>query len=198
VNIHGRDERSQHLVATLVAADPPTRVVIFANDDDERKVFEALRLGVSGYLLESSAAPALADHLARARDGEFVIDPTIATRIATRVARGDSPSWPGAELGLSRREGEVLQLLVGGRSNRQIAEQMVLGSETVKTHLRSIYRKMGVTNRAQAVATAIRQGLWTGGPFVHAMLGTEEIQTSAVQTSAAEDHGQVAGTAARR
>jgi DNA-binding NarL/FixJ family response regulator len=181
VNIHRRDERSQDLVAALVAADPPMRVVIFANDDDERKVFEALRLGVSGYLLESSASAALADHLVRAREGAFVIDPTIATRIATRVARGDSPSWPGAELGLSRREGEVLQLLVGGRSNRQIAQQLVLGSETVKTHLRSIYRKMGVTNRAQAVATAIRQGLWTGGPFVHAMLGTEGMQTSAAE-----------------
>jgi DNA-binding NarL/FixJ family response regulator len=196
VNIHGRDERSQHLVAALVAADPPTRVVIVANDDDERKVFEALRLGASGYLLESSAAPALADHLVRAREGEFVIDPTIATRIATRVASGHSPSWPGAELGLSRREGEVLQLLVSGRSNRSIAEQMVLGSETVKTHLRSIYRKMGVTNRAQAVATAIRQGLWTEGPFVDAMLGTEAMQTSETRTSAAEGRGAVAGAPA--
>jgi DNA-binding NarL/FixJ family response regulator len=172
VNIHSRDDRFQHLVESLVAADPPVRVVIFADDDDERRVFEALRLGVSGYLLESSAAAALADHLVRAGEGELVIDPRIATRIATRVARGDSPSWPGAEAGLSRREGEVLQLLLGGRSNRQIAEQMVLGNETVKTHLRSIYRKMGVANRAQAVATAIRQGMWTGGSFMHAVLGT--------------------------
>jgi DNA-binding NarL/FixJ family response regulator len=119
VNIHSRDDRFQHLVESLVAADPPVRVVIFADDDDERRVFEALRLGVSGYLLESSAAAALADHLVRAGEGELVIDPRIATRIATRVARGDSPSWPGAEAGLSRREGEVLQLLLGGRSNRQ-------------------------------------------------------------------------------
>jgi DNA-binding NarL/FixJ family response regulator len=156
--------------------------VIFADDDDERRVFEALRLGVSGYLLESSGAALLADQLARARDGELVIDPTIATRIATQVARGDSPSWPGAELGLSRREGEVLQLLVGGRSNRQIADEMVLGAETVKTHLRSVYRKMGVSNRAQAVASAIRQGLGTrGGASVHTMLDPGPMSTSAAE-----------------
>jgi DNA-binding NarL/FixJ family response regulator len=169
----------RQLVAALGAADPPVRAVILADDDDERRVFEALRLGVSGYLLESSGAALLADQLARAREGELVIDPTIATRIATQVARGDSPSWAGAELGLSRREGEVLQLLVGGRSNRQIADEMVLGPETVKTHLRSVYRKMGVSNRAQAVASAIRQGLGTDGPFTQPLLGTGLVSTSA-------------------
>jgi DNA-binding NarL/FixJ family response regulator len=148
------------LAAELLAEKPPFRVVIFTDDADERRLFEALRLGVSGYLLKSLTDTQLADHLVRVHDGQVVIDPTMATGIAMRAAHGGGRGmWPGSELGLSQRESEVLPLLARGLSNRLIASELVLSEETIKTHLRSIYRKLGVNDRAQAVATALRQGI---------------------------------------
>jgi DNA-binding NarL/FixJ family response regulator len=159
INIKGTN--GLEVAAQMVADKPPFRVVVFTDDADERRLFEALRLGFSGYLLKSLGGAQLADHLVRVRDGEIVVDPTMATRIAMRAAHlGGGRIWPGSQLGLSQRESEVLSLLVDGLSNRLIAAQLVVGEETVKTHLRSIYRKLGVNDRAQAIATALRQGLF--------------------------------------
>jgi DNA-binding NarL/FixJ family response regulator len=138
----------------------PFRVVVFTDDADERRVFEALRLGASGYLLTSLTGAQLVDHLVRARNGEVVVDPTLATRIAMRAAHeGDGQVWPGRQLGLSQRESQVLGLLAEGLSNRLIASELIVGEETVKTHLRNIYRKLEVKDRAQAVAFALRRGI---------------------------------------
>lgn len=150
------------VAAAIVAEKPPFRVVVFTDEAEERRLFEALRLGISGYLLKSLSGAQLTDHLVRVRDGEVVVDPTMATRIAMRAAQmGGGGMWPGSQLGLSQRESEVLSLLVDGLSNRLIAAQLVVGEETVKTHLRSIYRKLGVSDRAQAIATALRQGVFS-------------------------------------
>ncbi len=138
----------------------PARVVIFTDDADERRLFEALRHGISGYLLRSLSGSQLAEYMVRARRGEIVLDPAMAAKIAMRAARlGEGRGWPGSDIGLSQRESNVLSHLADGESNRQIAESLVVGSETVKTHLRSIYRKMGVSDRGQAVASALRQGI---------------------------------------
>jgi DNA-binding NarL/FixJ family response regulator len=150
------------VAAQMVADKPSFRVVIFTDDADERRLFDALRLGISGYLLKSVGAIQLVDHLVRVRNGEVVVDPTMATKIAMRAANiGGGRSWPGSQLGLSQRESEVMTLLVDGLSNRMIAAQLVVGEETVKTHLRSIYRKLGVSDRSQAIATALRLGMFT-------------------------------------
>ena len=161
-DINTQGTHGLEVAAQMVAEKPPFRVVAFTDDADERRLFEALRLGISGYLLKSLSGAQLADHLVRARDGEVVVDPTMATRIAMRAAHlGGGRTWPGSQLGLSQRESEVLSLLVDGLSNRLIAAQLVVGEETVKTHLRSIYRKLGVNDRAQAIATALRQGMFS-------------------------------------
>lgn len=160
LDIHGKN--GLDVAAELVADKPPFAVVMFTDDADERRLFDALRLGISGYLLKSVGAVQLVDHLVRVRNGEVVVDPTMATRIAMRAANiGGGRSWPGSQLGLSQRESEVMSLLVDGLSNRMIAAQLVVGEETVKTHLRSIYRKLGVSDRAQAIATALRTGMFT-------------------------------------
>jgi DNA-binding NarL/FixJ family response regulator len=150
------------LAAGLVAEKPPFRVVIFTDDGDERRLFEALRFGISGYLLKSLSGAQLADHLVLVSSGQVIVDPRMATRIAKRAAHvGDNQGWPGSHLGLSQRESQVLGLLVEGLSNRLIAAQLVVGEETVKTHLRSIYRKLGANDRAHAIATVLRQGIFT-------------------------------------
>jgi len=95
------------------------------------------------------------------RGGEIVIDPSLAGRVAlsaARLQRGEF--WAGAHLGLTQRESQVLELIVRGHSNHTIASRLLLGDETVKTHVRGIYRKLGVSDRSQAVAFALREGVF--------------------------------------
>jgi DNA-binding NarL/FixJ family response regulator len=96
--------------------------------------------------------------------GEHVVDGTGARRL-TMVGSRSRLTWPGKHLGLSCRESQVLALVVEGETNKSIARRLFLGTETVKTYLSSIYRKLGVRGRAQAVAVVLRAGLYgSGGP----------------------------------
>ena len=81
-----------------------------------------------------------------------------AVDTAARLQRDEF--WPGARQGLTQRESEILSYVVNGLSNRGIAAKLVIGDETVKTHLRAIYRKLGVSDRTGAVATALREGIY--------------------------------------
>jgi len=140
---------------------PDTKVVMLTVYEEEQYLFEGLRAGAAGYLTKQLVAEELLGHLRRVLDGEIVVDPTLAGRVAmsaSRLQRGEF--WPGARLGLSRRESEVAELMVHGISNRAIADRLMLGEETIKTHARSIYRKLGVADRAQAVAFVLREGVF--------------------------------------
>jgi DNA-binding NarL/FixJ family response regulator len=148
------------LCRQLVERDPGRRVVLLSAYDDEQYLFQALRAGAAGYLLKRVTGAELVGHLQRVVDGETAVDPTMAGRAAAsaaRLQRGEF--WPGAHVGLTHRESEVLGLTVAGLSNRAIAGRLVLGEETVKSHLRSIYRKLEVNDRAGAVAVALREGI---------------------------------------
>lgn len=140
---------------------PATRVVFFTVYDDEQYLFQALRVGAAGFLLKRTTATELVDQLQRVTAGEVVIDPGIAGRVAVTAARLQSGEfWPGAHLGLTQRESEVLGLVVRGLGNRAIGQQLYIGEETVKSHAASLYRKLGVDDRAQAVAVALREGVF--------------------------------------
>lgn len=150
------------LVSKLLSGEPPYKVVIFTYHKSERYLFEALRRGVSGYLLQSCGAAELVLHLVRVCQKEVVIDSSMATRVAVRACLTDGTRcWSGAELGLSRRQSEVATLVAEGLSNRLIAERLGVGKETVKTHLRATYRALGVNDRASAVAKLLRHGAVT-------------------------------------
>ena len=149
------------LCRRLIELTPGQQVVLLSVYEDEQYLFEALRAGARGYLVKRIDGAELVRSLERAADGETVIDPTLAGRAmgtAARLASGEY--WPGARHGLTHRESEVLALVVSGLSNRAIAGRLVVGDETVKTHLRSIYRKLAVNDRAGAVATALREGIF--------------------------------------
>jgi len=149
------------LCTKLIEAAPSVRVVMLTVHDDEQYLFQALRAGAKGYLTKQVSAEELIAHLERVREGEVVIEPSLAGQVAqsaARLHRGEF--WPGAHLGLTQRESEVLELLVKGHSNRAIAGRLVLGEETIKTHVRGVYRKLGVGERSQAVAFALREGLY--------------------------------------
>jgi DNA-binding NarL/FixJ family response regulator len=137
------------------------KVVFFTVYDDEQYLYQALRVGASGFLLKTTTGPELAEHLERVMEGEVAIDPSLAGRVAMTAARLQSGEfWPGARLGLTQRESEVLGLMVRGLSNRIIAQRLYIGEETVKSHTQSIYRKLAVSDRSQAIATALREGIF--------------------------------------
>ncbi|MET9022473.1 response regulator transcription factor [Actinopolymorpha sp. NPDC004070] len=149
------------LCRRLVETTPGRRVVLLSAYDDEQYLFQALRAGAAGYLLKSIDREELVRMLERAARGETVVDPSMAGRAVASAARLQAGEfWPGAHLGLSQRESEVLGFLVTGLSNRAIAGKLVLGEETVKTHVRSIFRKLSVNDRAGAVAVALREGIF--------------------------------------
>jgi len=129
----------------------PPRVVVLTIHDEQELVLGAARLGAHGYVLKQASRQELVDAIAAAADGGFYFSPEIVGILR-------EPPAPVAPVPLSARELEVLRLVAAGAENREIAERLFVSSETVKTHLATIYRKLGVAGRAHAVAAALRQG----------------------------------------
>lgn len=141
--------------------DAQRKVVLLSVYEDEQYLFQAMRAGASGYLLKRITGAELVAQIERAHAGQIVIDAGMAARAVDTAARmqGDE-YWPGVRQGLTQRESEILSYMVTGLSNRAIATRLVIGDETVKSHLRSIYRKLEVRDRTGAVATALREGIF--------------------------------------
>ena len=149
------------LCLQLRESDPKRKVVMLSVYDDEQYLFQALRVGASGYLLKSISSDELVRQLEFVHGGETAIDPGMAARAVDTAARlSRDEFWPGARQGLTQRESEILSFVVNGLSNRAIATKLVIGDETVKSYLSSIYRKLGVSDRTGAVATALREGIY--------------------------------------
>ena len=124
--------------------DGTTRLVVFSWNSDPELVAASLGIGASGYVSKGVDAAELVDAIERVHAGERVVP--------VDAAGGDRfGRWPGDEQGLSPREAEVLALICQGLSNQEITERAFIGINTVKTHIRTLYRKIGVTSRTQAV-----------------------------------------------
>jgi DNA-binding NarL/FixJ family response regulator len=157
-----RLQRSSGLDAcrTIVEKHPDVHVVFLTVYEDEQYVFEALRAGGRGYMLKKASAEDLVRILEAVRQGDVVIDPALGGQIALRAAAMSAGrEWPGAQLGLTQRESEVLTELVKGLDNKAIGRELFISEDTVKSHVKAILRKLGVKDRSQAVALALRQGL---------------------------------------
>lgn len=123
-------------------------LVVTAYDTDE-DIFRAMQAGASGYLVKGLTCDELIQAIEQIRRGEKVLPPPIALRFRERFARKD----------LSGRELEVLRLIVAGCSNKEIARKLGIGEESVKSHLKSLFHKLGVADRTQAAIEAIRHGI---------------------------------------
>lgn len=154
-------ESGLDLCRQVTSQHPETKVVLLTVYDDEHYLFQALRVGASGYILKRIDGVELVSQLRRVREGETVIDPALAGRVALSAARLNAGEfWPGAHLGLTQRESEVLELLVSGHSNKGVAAKLVVSEDTIKTHIRGLYRKLGVADRSGAISVALREGLF--------------------------------------
>lgn len=147
-------------VRSLATSHPLTKVIMLTAHEDEHFLFQSLRAGAKGYLLKCVDGHELVAHLRRVQQGDVVVDPSLAGRVALSAAQTwGRDYWPGARRGITHRESEVLDLLVSGNSNRDIATRLVISEDTVKTHTRSLYRKLNVRDRTAATAMALREGL---------------------------------------
>ena len=142
---------------------PEVRVVVLTTYADDESVFAALKAGARGYLTKDAGSEEIARAIARVAAGEAMLDPTVQARLLDRfdaAAAFEPPTVPAAGMeALTAREVEVLALIAGGLSNAEIAERLVVGESTVKTHINRIFAKTGVRDRAQLVAHAYRSGL---------------------------------------
>jgi len=133
---------------------PTVQVIALTSFQEKELVREALRAGAISYLLKNVSADDLAEAIRAAHAGRFTLAPE-AIQALIQI-EGQSPP-PGADL--SEREREVLQLLVAGLSNPEIAERLCVSRSTAKAHVSNIFSKLGVSNRAEAVALAVQHNL---------------------------------------
>jgi len=134
----------------------PARVLVLTTYDTDSYVLPAIEAGATGYLLKDAPRAELLRAVRAAADGHAALAPSVATRLMSRVRA------PEPEL-LSQREFEVLQLVAAGTTSREAAARLFISEATVKTHLLHIYAKLGVSDRAAAVAEAFNRGLLTPG-----------------------------------
>jgi DNA-binding NarL/FixJ family response regulator len=142
------------------------RVLILTTFDHDEHAYDALRAGATGFLLKTTPPDQLVASVRAAVEGESLLSPEIARRLAERFAHGPRPSPEGIppELeALTARELDVLRLIARGQTNADIAEKLVMSAATVKTHVNRIFRKTGVSERAQAVVLAYESGFVTPG-----------------------------------
>jgi DNA-binding NarL/FixJ family response regulator len=147
-----------------ILSDPEleTAVVMLTTFDATEYVYEALRIGASGFLLKDTPSERLLDAVRVAAAGEALIAPAITRRLIEQFTRGARPASggvPAALAELTPRELEVLRLIARGMSNNEIASELILGENTIKTHVARVLSKLGLRDRVQAVVVAYETGL---------------------------------------
>jgi len=142
----------------ILASLPQTRVLVLTTYADDEFLFPALQAGAHGYLTKDATAEEIEHALRALAAGRTHLDPAVQRRLVAAVLEQPQPS-PDVSDELTPREREVLSLIAGGLSNREIAEALVLSNATVKTHVNRIFSKTGSRDRAQAVRYAYRHGL---------------------------------------
>lgn len=133
--------------------DSGARVVVYSWNLEPQLIQQALRTGARGYLSKVLTGPEIARALGRVMQGEVVV-----ITGDHETSAGGEGDWPGRSVGLSSREAEIIALITQGLSNQEIADRSYLSINSVKTYIRSAYRKMHVTTRSQAVLWGVENG----------------------------------------
>jgi DNA-binding NarL/FixJ family response regulator len=136
---------------------PDIGVIMLTAYDDRQFVVEAVRAGARGYVLKARDAEHLIQTVRLVAGGNMVIDPQLVVALAEEIS--DAKDRDKRSQTLTAREVEVLQLLAFGKTNKDIAEQLFISPDTVKTHLEHIFEKLGASDRTAAVAEALRRRL---------------------------------------
>lgn len=146
----------------LVARQLGTRIIVLTVADDDGHLFEALRLGVHGYLLKNLHPDQLFDQVRSVMDDHTPLSPSLVGRVVDQVRHVTSPALagdPAPEEALSSRELQILRLAAEGLSNRDIGRSLHITEGTVKNHMHNALQKLGLANRVEATAYLVRKGL---------------------------------------
>jgi two-component system nitrate/nitrite response regulator NarL len=143
------------IVRAVVRDQLPTRVVLLSAHTESGRVFDALQEGAAGYLPKDARRAEIIEAVLKASRGETVVPAGLAGGLAGEIRLRAQPAGPA----LSERERQVLEAFARGRSIPQVAEELYIATSTVKTHAQRLYEKLGVSDRAAAVAEAMRRGL---------------------------------------
>lgn len=136
-------------IASIRQLDGAARIVVLTTFDTDHDIASVIKAGARGYLLKDAPREALLDCIRSVHRGEICIPTSLVAKLALEVSSD----------ALTAREHEVLVLLVGGKSNKEIASALFVSEATVKSHLRSLFTKLQVLSRTEAIAVAIRRGL---------------------------------------
>ena len=136
-------------VAKIRDEYPAARIIVLTTFDGDEDIYRALQAGARGYLLKGMSTDELLDAIRVVHAGKTRIPPVVAERLANRMTGS----------ALTGRELAVLELIVGGQSNKEIGATLSITEATVKTHINNLLSKLGVTDRTQAATTAIQRGL---------------------------------------
>jgi DNA-binding NarL/FixJ family response regulator len=143
---------------------PPTKVLILTTFDLDEYVYDALRAGASGFLLKDVPAYQLATAVRTVGEGDALLSPSITRRLIEQFATPRAPAEPAPGIDeLTPRELEVFRLLATGKTNREIAAELIVGETTIKTHVTRILMKLALRDRVQAVVLAYETGIVTPG-----------------------------------
>lgn len=149
VDLRMPDGDGVHVIRRLRERDPEIKVLVLTTFDNEEDVFRALEAGARGYLLKDTTSEELVASIRQVHAGERHLPHAIASRLADRLVR---PT-------LTPRELDVLRLVAKGRTNKELAAAMFVSEETVKTHMKSLFLKLGVHDRAEAVSVSLQRGI---------------------------------------
>jgi len=136
----------------IKANAPETKVVVLSMFTDPGTVTEAVKAGADGYLSKGTSGNEVITAIRNVMEGRSVLDPSVTEGVLGRITR-DAPA------AMTDRELDVLQRLAHGRSTHEVAREIGVSDETVKSHLKQIFRKLDARDRTQAVAEALRRGL---------------------------------------
>jgi DNA-binding NarL/FixJ family response regulator len=128
---------------------PDARVIVLTTFDTDEDIYRAIQSGAKSFLLKDTPDDELSATIRAVHAGQQVLPPKVADRLAVRQRRAD----------MSEREMEVLQLLIKGRSNKEISSSLFVSEDTVKAHLKHLFSKLGVHDRTEAAISAIRHGI---------------------------------------
>jgi NarL family two-component system response regulator LiaR len=146
-------------IREIQASQSPARIIALTSFVTEDKVFPAIKAGAMGYLLKDSEPEDLITAIRKVNRGEPSLHPIVAKMVLEEISQPAQREQPLTPDPLTGREVDIIRLVAQGLSNRQIAEQLVIGEATVRTHVGNVLNKLHLANRVQATLYALREGL---------------------------------------
>lgn len=155
LDAHGLSLSYASLIPTLHAAVRSLRVVMVDMESNESTFLRAVRAGIVGYILKDASSPEVVASIRAVGAGQAVCPPSLSLLLLGKIAQKNylsSSRWSGSDIGLSRREQDIVELLEERLTNKEIAARLNLSEQTIKNHMHHVLRKLGVSNRFRVIA----------------------------------------------